>query len=378
MNKGSTVSNGAVSPARVSGSHAACGQMSEEVSNANHASHRTENGDCEATQRPRPAIRHSSQETREGPSSPVSISSVTPSAPQRRWSADFSKSGTPPVIIVRKKKKEPQPPQRGVSLLAPHTASERSFKRYSCPPVGIFSSPSRSSSSSSSSSTSSSCSSPPTMQTSVITGRDPLGWRLRPKSRSTSPWARTNRLSLQIPLPVVFPDPKSGPGSTSKSDNTFNQDPCPKTKPPVRPKPSRRHSDSSAFLGSLVSPLPAMTLQELCAVNLRPATGSDESDDVFGEANGEQAEVAAQRSKNRPPPVPEKTSMARAIAQLIAHSPQRCTSVTTKSTEGDTSTRVMKPKHSHQAEDYSDQRAPKSTGLRLDTRTSPRFPRREI
>lgn len=343
MKKCPTVINGTASPARANGSYVTCGQMSKKVSNANHVSLRAPSRDCK-----------NSQERRERPVSTVSTSNVAPRSHQRRWSADLCKCGTSPTIIVKKNKKEPQPPQRGASLLQLHTASHSSVKRYSCPPIGVFGSPSHPSSSSSSSSTSS-CSSPPPVPTSVITGRDPLGWKLRPKSSSTSPRARAKRLSLQIPLPVVFPDPKSSPAPNSQSDNTPNPDPSPKTKPPLRPKPSRRrHSDSSAFLRSLAPPLPAVTLEELCAVHLRPLSLSDESDDVFSGGKGKEVKVTP-RPRKISPPVPEKTSRARQIAQLIAHSRPPCRPVTAKTNEENIYTSVIKPKpkQSHLTEDHS-------------------------
>ncbi|GLD57702.1 putative protein TPRXL [Lates japonicus] len=217
--------------------------------------------------------------------------------------------------------------------------------------------------------------------TSVITGHDPLGWKLQPKSSSTSPRARTNRLSLQIPLPVIFPDPESSPDPTSKSDNTPNQDLSPKTKPPLKPKPSRRrHSDSSAFLRSSATPLPVVTLEELCAVHLRQVTHSDESDNVFSEENEEEVKVTTQPRKI-PPPVPEKTSMARQIAQLIAHSWQCHTPVTTKTKDENIYASVMKPKPKQTVQRSS--LHAKKMGLRLDTScdresSTPRFPGREI
>ncbi|XP_071318535.1 NHS-like protein 2 isoform X2 [Trachinotus anak] len=351
MTKDSTAINGTASPALVNGAYAKCGQMSKKVSNVNNVSHRAQNGDCKSRQRPG-QVRPHSQERREPNLFTASTSSVTPTSHQRRWSADFSKCGPTSVIVVKKNKKEPQPPQRGVSLLRPHSASDSSFKRYSCPPMGIFSSPSQSSSSSSSAC--SSCSSPPPVQTSVITGHDPLGWKLQPKSSFMSPRARTKRLSLQIPLPIIFPDP-SGPAPTSKSDDPPNQDPSSKTKPPLRPKPSRRHhSDSSAFRRSLPNPLPVVTLEDLCAVHLRSVTHSYESDDVFNEGNEEEVKVTT-KPRKIPPPVPEKTSMARQIAQLITLSWQRYTPVPTKTTEENIYTCVMKPrpKHSHQTVDQS-------------------------
>ncbi|XP_045925212.1 putative protein TPRXL [Micropterus dolomieu] len=327
------------SPARANCSQVVCGQMNKNVCNANHVSLVAQ--DCKNRQGPGHATAN-----RQGPtersSSRVSTSSVAPRSHQRRWSADFHKCGTSPVIIVKKNKKEPQPPQRGVSLLRLHPTSHSSVKRYSCPPIGVFGSPGHPSSSSSSSSTSS-CSSPPPVQTSVITGHDPLGWKLRPKSSSMSPQARINRLSLQISLPVIFPDPKSGSASNSQSDNTPNPDPSPKTKPPLRPKPPRRHhSDSSAFLRPLATPLPAVTLDELRGVHLRQVSLSDESDDVFSGGNEEEVKVTTEPCKT-PPPVPEKTSMARQIAQLIAHSRKHCRPVITKAKEN-IYTSVIKPK----------------------------------
>ncbi|XP_044034424.1 uncharacterized protein LOC122867548 isoform X2 [Siniperca chuatsi] len=372
MNKCSTPS-----PARANDSYAKCGQMNKKGSNANHVSLVAQNGDCKNRQGPGYVTTHS-QEPRERSVSTVSISNVAPRSHQRRWSADFCKCGTPTVITVKKNKKEPQPPQRGVSLLRLHTASHSSAKRYSCPPIGVFGSPTKSSSSSSSTS---SCSSPPPVQTSVITGHDPLGWKLRPKSHSTSPRARTNRLSLQIPLPVIFPDPKSGPAPNSQSDNTPNPDPSPKTKPPLKPKPSRRHhSESSAFLRSLASTLPVVKLEELCTVKLRPVTLSDESDDVFSEGNEEEVKVTT-RPRKIPPPVPEKTAMARQIAQLFAHSRQHRRPITAKANEENIYPSVIKPKpkHSHQTEDHSSLHARKTAWLGVDTscdreRSTPRFP----
>lgn len=329
-----------------SGSHAQCDQMSKKLSNANHVSLRAQNRDCRNRQGPGHVPEHS-QEPRERSVSTVSTSSEAPRSHQRRWSTDFCKCGTSPVILVRKNKKEPQPPQRGVSLIQPNTTSHPSFKRYSCPPIGICSSPSHPYSSSSSSSTSS-CSSPPPVQTSVITGPDPLGWKLRPKSSSTS--RRAKRLSLQIPLPVIFPNPKTSPAPSSQLDNALNPDPSPKTNPPCRPKPSRRHhSDSTAFLRSLATPLPVVTLDELCAVRLHAVALSDESDHVFSRGSEEKVRVTP-RPHKIPPPVPEKTSMARQKAQLIAHSHQSC-----KTNEENIYTYVIKPKpeHLHQTEDHS-------------------------
>lgn len=334
------------SPARTSGGSAVCGQMSKKVSPANHVSLRGQSRDGKNRQGSG-CVATSSQGPRERPLSTVCTSNGTQRSHQRRWSADFCRCGASPGITVRKNKKEPQPPQRGVSLSQPNTASHPSTKRYSCPPLGVCSSPSRLSASSSASSTSS-CSSPPPVQTSVITGPDPLGWKLRPPSSSTSPRARANRLSLQIPLPVVAPQPKSSSAPPSQSDVAPNPDPSPRTKPPLKPKPPRRHSDSSAFLRSLANPLPAVTLEELRGVHLRSVPLADESDDVFSEE--EEEAKATDRPRKIPPPVAEKTAMARQVAQLIALARRRC-----KGNEENIYTSVTKPKpnRSHQTEAHS-------------------------
>ncbi|XP_060951119.1 uncharacterized protein LOC133027954 isoform X2 [Limanda limanda] len=302
-----------------------------------------------------------SQEARELPMPSDSTSRATPTSHQRRWSADLSKCGSPHVITVRKNKKEPQPPQRRTSLSKPPAASDNLTRRYSCPHTRILSS----TSSSSSSSTTSSCSSPPPIQTSAITGNDPLGWRLRPKSSLTTTQARANRLSLQIPLPVVLPDCKSRPVPNSTPDNSLNQVRSPKIKPPLGAKPSRRrHSDSSAFLRSPASPQPLVTLEVLCSVRLRRVAHSDESDDVFSEV---ESPVTPQRKI--PPAVPEKTFTARQMARRIAHSAHRCAPVSTKTTED--IYRRVKP-------EYKQAHQTTKSGLHLDTSSSPRFPGREI
>ncbi|CAB1423912.1 unnamed protein product [Pleuronectes platessa] len=353
MIKGSIASDGTVSIACDK-----CCQMNKKGSSGKNVSH----GDGMGKQRLGRVITHS-QEPRELPMSPVSTSRATPTSHQRRWSADLSKSGSPHVITVRKNKKEPQPPQRRASLSA---ASDALSRRSSCPHIRILSS---ASSSSSSSSTSSSCSSPPPIQTSAITGHDPLGWRLRPKSSFTTTQARANRLSLQIPLPVVVPDCKSRTVPNSTPDNSLMQDRPPKIKPPVGAKPSRRrHSDSSAFLRSPARPLPLVTLEVLCSVRLRRVTHSDESDDVF--SGGSEVESPVTPQRKIPPPVPEKTFMARRMAKLIAHSAHRCAPVSTKTIEEDINSRVKpKSKQAHQTA---------KSGLHLDTSSSPRFPGREI
>ncbi|XP_062234791.1 NHS-like protein 2 isoform X2 [Platichthys flesus] len=346
MNKGSIASDGTVSIACD-----ICCQMNKKGSSGKYVSH----GDGIGKPRLGRVITHS-QEPRELPMSPVSTSRATPTSHHRRWSADLSKSGSPHVITVRKNKKEPQPPQRRASLSA---ASDSLSRRYSSSP----------SSSSSSSSTTSSCSSPPPIQTSAITGHDPLGWRLRPKSSFTATQARSKRLSLQIPLPVVVTDCKSSPVPNSTPDNSLMQDRPPKIKPPLGAKPSRRrHSDSSAFLRSPARPLPLVTLEVLCSVRLRRVTHSDESDDVFSGVSEVASPVTPQRKI--PPPVPEKTLTARRMAQLIAHSVHRCAPVSTNTIEEDINSRVKpKSKQAHQTV---------KSGLHLDTSSSRRFPGREI
>nr|XP_020441772.1 putative protein TPRXL isoform X2 [Monopterus albus] len=368
MKKGPAVNNGTVSPGCTD-----CSPMSGKASKDDRTSHRVQNRDRKERQGSG-QVRMDSQESRQRPLLTVTTLNATTRSHQRRWSADLCKCETSPVIIVRKNKKEPQPPQRGVSLLRPHTASHSSIKRYSCPPSGLFASPSQSSSSSPSSSTTSSCSSPPPVKTSDITGHDPLGWKLRPKPVSAAPRACTNRLSLQVPLPVVFPDPNSGPTSNSLSDSTSNPDPSPK------PKPSRRrYSDSSAFPRSLVTRMPAVTLEELCAVHLCSVTHSHEPDDVFTVRNEEEVKVTT-RPRKIPPPVPDKTATARQIAQLIARSLSHYRPVTTK--ESNMYSNVMKPKHSPHTVHHDSLGATK-TGLRLDAscdreKSTPHLPGREI
>lgn len=275
-------------------------KMREKVCHVNTVSIKAQNRERPGTRCPTTC----SHVPRERPNSTVLTSGVSLRSHQRRWSADFIKCQTPPVIMVRKNKKEPDPPQRTASLLRLETSSHSSFKRYSCPPIGIFSS------TSSSSSSTSSCCSPTSVPTSVIVGPDPLGWKIQPKFRSNSSQNRTKRLSLQIPLPTL---------PTLSSPNL---EPSFQTKPQLRPKPSRRHhSESSAFLKSLGKTLPVVTLEQLHAVHLRRVSLSDESDDVFDEPGQSQGRVTAS-SRKIPPPTPEKTAMARKIAQLIACSRQ--------------------------------------------------------
>lgn len=209
-------------------------------------------------------------------------------------SADFSKSSTSAVITVKKSTKEPEPPRRTVSLPRPQAANPTS-KRYSCPAFGIttqklyqFCSLSASSSP------------PPLIQTSSITGPDPLGWKVRHKIGNTTSRSRTERLSLQIPLLDAFPETKSQQSSNSSISG------C--------PKPSRRHnSDSLAFLRSSGTTMP-VTMEELSTFKLRRAN-SISNPDVF-EENVEKTE----QNIKEPPPVPIKSEMARQVAELIAFS----------------------------------------------------------
>ncbi|XP_035806201.2 microtubule-associated serine/threonine-protein kinase 2-like [Amphiprion ocellaris] len=331
MNKCPTAVNSPAHPVCVSGSDAV--QMSKTGPNANNVSLRAKNKDRQGP--------HHIQEPRQRPLSTISISDVTPYSHQRRWSADFCTCGNSTGIIVRKKKKQPKPPQRCLALLQPHSDSQASVRRYSCPPLGTSTSPGQSSSSSSSSSTTSSCSSPPPTQTSVVAGHDPRGWRLHRKSSSTSSPLRANRLSLQISIPVT-PVP-----------NTPNN-PEPSTKPALRPKPfHRHHSDSSASLRFLGSPRSGVTAEELCAVRLRHVTLSD--DDVFTKGAQEKDKVTT-RPRKIPPPVPEKTALARQIAQLISHSRRRCGQVTAKSDKNEslhTGVMTPNPEYSHQTVENS-------------------------
>lgn len=206
-------------------------------------------------------------------------------APQRRWSAEVSTCGQPPVIIVKKNKKEPQPPQRGVSLLRPQPPCHDPAKRYSCPPIGILTPPAYCSTS------------PPPVQTYTITGPDPLGWKLRPKSGSGSPRAHTARLSLQIPFPDTIHEITSSSNSWMASIS--------QTTPPFESHHRRSHSDSSR---------PVVTLGQIYAVQLRNI--NHETDDVYSEVN----EKNSRRPSRVPPPVAEKTAMARQTAKQIAQS----------------------------------------------------------
>lgn len=211
-----------------------------------------------------------------------------------QWSADFSKISTSGVVIVKKSKKEPEPPRRSVSLPQPQPA-EPTSKRHSCPAFGITAQNSPPPSSISA------CSSPPLIQTSTITGPDPLGWNVRHKSGNSTSRSCAGRLSLQTPLSDIFPK--------TKSQLSTNSDPsrC--------PKPIRRHnSDSLAFLRSSGISLP-VTKEELCTVELRHAHNVSDSDDVF-EKNVKKTE----QNIKEPPPVPIKSEMARQVAHLIAFS----------------------------------------------------------
>lgn len=322
-------------------SHANYGHMRKTVSHSNNLNHRVKNRDNGVPKQPEPAVKHN-QEHRERHMLAVSTNRVQPRGHQRCRSADFSQLRTSSLILVKKNKKEPQLPERGASLRLPPTTSFSSFKRYSCPPLDISSMPCESLSSSSRSSSSSNClcySSPPPLPTTVITGHDPEGWKLRLKPTSTSYRAHTRRLSLQIPLPVVPSEPTPISTSTSKPDHHLREEAEGKTKPPLKPKPVHRHYSDSA----VVRPLPALTLAELRAVCLRPVTHSQESDSVFSEPPVEDMKKKTLQRKI-PPPVPEKTLMARQIARLMALA-HRCRTIISDMTEGENIySTVTKPK----------------------------------
>ncbi|XP_077359428.1 uncharacterized protein LOC144005252 [Festucalex cinctus] len=241
-------------------------------------------------------VKTAKQEAKEQSGGPPSTSRLTSCSHQRRWSTDCCHDNSSPVITVKKNLREPQPPQRSVSLLRCHTPSRCPRQRYSSPITGIVSTTHPSTSSSSS------------VQTSVITGHDPLGWKLRPKSRTSSNQVHAKRLSLQMPLPVTIPDPDFLQSNTSP---TTQLDPIRKT---TKSKSFRRHhSDSLAFLRSM----PAVTLEELREVQLRCAKPDDVSREAYGE------EKAGPQPHKKPPAVPEKSPLARKIAQHIAHSWQQ-------------------------------------------------------
>lgn len=94
--------------------------------------------------------------------------------------------------------------------------------------------------------------------------------------------------------------------------------------------------------------MPTVTLDELSAVHLRPLALSDESDDVFSEGNENDPRATPRKI---PPPVLEKTAMARQIAQLIAYSRLGYKS----NKDENIYTRIIKPelKHSHQSVDHN-------------------------
>lgn len=93
--------------------------------------------------------------------------------------------------------------------------------------------------------------------------------------------------------------------------------------------------------------MPVVTLDELCAVRLNPVALTDESDDVFNEGSEQKARAAPRRQKI-PPPVAEKTPLARQKAKLMAHSNQ-----SRQTAEENIYACVIKPKPKrlHQTED---------------------------
>lgn len=222
---------------------------------------------------------------------------------------DLDSSGLPPpvcycrnAVFTRNNRRVPPPPQQVAFFQRKNPCP---YKRHSCPSFGP--------------STHQSSSSSPPVQTSLITGPDPLGWKLR-----GSPQRRSNRLSLQIAVPAV-PAP-----------DTPTEDPSPKTTPRLRTNPPpRRHSESSAF------PRPPMTPQALKDVHLCPAILSDDPDAVFEEVFQDREKVKV------PPKVPEKTAMARQIAQLIALSRRRCGSVPRPAMRAEKNANRVKGSSSH-------------------------------
>ncbi|KAF7647566.1 hypothetical protein LDENG_00170330 [Lucifuga dentata] len=184
-------------------------------------------------------------------------------------------------------------------------------------------------------------------------------------------------LSLQFPLPVTFPELKSSPAPnsdpTSHPDHAPNPTPVPKphplaaTKHTPRPKPHRRHhSDSSAFLRSLATPLPMVTLEELHAMQLRLVVHLDEPD------NEEEKKAEAHKI---PPPVAEKPPLSKWPAHLVTQSFQQLQLRPNPAASKSNQEEVMRkpqysPSRSHNAT---------KTGFHLEDdadreRSTPRFP----
>ncbi|XP_067084961.1 NHS-like protein 2 [Osmerus mordax] len=144
--------------------------------------------------------------------------------------------------------------------------------------------------------------SPPVTPTSTITGPSPLGCRMRPRASPPSQGSRV-RLSLELPAPTS-PSPGPAPGPD----------------PSLRPRATRRHSDSSAFcrlrgLSASVAVMPVVTQEDLSTIRLRPlgAHNADHTpephDDVTtGEAS---CPPLTQGPKGRPPPVAAKPPVPR-------------------------------------------------------------------
>ncbi|CAB1315917.1 unnamed protein product [Coregonus sp. 'balchen'] len=113
---------------------------------------------------------------------------------------------------------------------------------------------------------------PPPILMSAIMGPSPLGCRMRPKSSTspTHPRARTSRLRLSLEFPGVVPLP----------------DPA-----AVKPKATRRHSESSGSSGttrprqrlsSSMMVMPVVTQEELSNVRLRSVSSSDSDKGLEG------------------------------------------------------------------------------------------------
>ncbi|KAJ0060269.1 hypothetical protein NL108_007773 [Boleophthalmus pectinirostris] len=221
------------------------------------------------------------------------------SSHDHQWSTDFVQPSTSAVITVKKNKSQPEPPKRSISLPRPQTAIRSTSKCYSCPvfeitpqivpPFPIITArPSA-----------------PLIQTSTITGPDPLGWKIRRKPGNESSQPRAGRLSLQIPLSDMYREREY----QGRSNPNFLEYEGGKTS-----RHLRHNSDSLAFLRSSGTALP-VTKEDLGTVELRPTNSTSFSVAAFGE----NVEKSEQMTK-QPPPVPVKTEVAVQLAKLLAFS----------------------------------------------------------